>query len=57
VLKFAVALQWGDFIDLGGEVNLLFEGLGCERLPSIDLARYDLAGCHERPEQHGSGVG
>jgi hypothetical protein len=39
------------------QVNLLIAWFGRERLPAVDFAHGDLTRRHERPEQHGRGIG
>ncbi len=45
-------LRKHQIIDSSGEVNRLVDELGCERLPSVDLAHVDLSASKQCPEQH-----
>jgi hypothetical protein len=45
-----------DYIVLGCEFNWLIDGFSGKGFPAVDLAHTGLAGCQQRPEQHGGRV-
>ncbi len=45
-----------DYIVLSCEFNWLIDGFSGKGFPAVDLAHTGLAGCQQRPEQHGGRV-